>query len=145
MWTANSFLEYSKLQRKKFKKDFPTSDKPKKLFKKRYENCPVDEYIFTSNNWNNTDLLRSFIVENMEEKSIDYLTCGKNDNVTIYFSSKDDVKHAAIILKNDFFDYDFYEIDWYKYRGRTDSITKNSYPILLDGYVNLLNLIGVKV
>jgi len=142
-WTCESFLKYSKEKRNDFKKNYPTSDKPKKLFKllgsckKNYE-----DYIFSEKNWNDTDILREYIEEKMESTGCRYITSyHKGTYAYIFFTCADDIKHATIVVMKSRL-HDTYEISWYKNRGRTSSITKNGRLISLPDYVGLLNIIN---
>ena len=67
MWSKEKYLEYTKERINKFVIDYPTSDKPKLLFKYvEYE----DDYIFNENNWNGCDLLRGFLLTKLYDNGV---------------------------------------------------------------------------
>lgn len=139
MWTCKSFLLYSKGYRKEFKKNNINGSKPKKLFKplSKYEKENYEDYVFQSDNWNDADLVRQYIQENLIDKNLNAI---EKNNLAIYYTFDEDTRRTTIIKKNEF-SHDAYEIGWYKNRGATNYITKNNNSICLDEYVELLNLL----
>lgn len=147
-WTAKKFLKYSKEYRKKFNDSNPGGSKSKKLFKpiERWGNKDdMESYIFQKDNWNDADLLRSYIHNELEGKGI----CKKDKELDggqkayIFFSSCDDSKKATIIIFGNY-QHDTYEIYWYKNRGNTENIMKNGQEIFLTEYVTLLNILDIE-
>lgn len=141
MWTEKMYLIYAKRKRKEFKQKYPNSSKPRKLFRK----IGKKEYIFSNDNWNDSDLVRDFIVHNMEEKGNRKIVEEKNGiSFYIFFSIENDVRYASIIVYDEENSHDNYQFIWYKHRGQTDSILKNGRPIFLEEYVKLMNLLEIK-
>lgn len=139
MWTCESFLQYSKGHRKNFKEINKNGSKPKKLFKpisKIYKNN-LEDYFFQYHNWNDADLLRDYIQNNLIDKDLNIL---KYNDLTIYYCFDNDIRRATIIHDKKYI-HDTYEIGWYKNRGTTSYITKNNSVIHLNEYVELLNLL----
>ena len=143
-WTSKNYLELAKKHENEFKKNFPTSDKPKSLFVKNKSNN-IDYYIFSADNWNGYDPLREFVYENFEEKGKerDSITTKNNEVLEIFFSNSYDSKKCIFIFKNENESYQTIEVSWYKHRGRTERIYCNSNPIILMDYIYLLNLLNI--
>ena len=88
---------------------------------------------FNTDNWNGGDILRHFLVDHFwEDLNLDgyemryYLI---NDQTTVFILG----------------DSEFYEISWYKSRGRTEKINKNGMSIDLEDYLELCNKLGVEL
>lgn len=76
-WTCENFLEFSKIHRKQFKKENTNGSKPKKLFKPFGNKSDMDSYIFSSENWNDSDFLREYIVNKCENDGKHHITIKK--------------------------------------------------------------------
>lgn len=89
------------------------------------------EWVFNPRNWNGGDILRRGLMkifdlgESIDGYEIKYFI--HSDQTTIFI----------------FTDTDWYEISWYKSRGRTDSIKKNGDPIYIDEYIDLCNALNI--
>ena len=141
MWSKEKYLEYTKERINKFVIDYPTSDKPKLLFKYvEYE----DDYIFNENNWNCCDLLRGFLLTKLYDNGVKLDLTINNIHLTADCCYDNDDWRGYILLESGVNYYDLYTITWYKHRGRTESIMKNGEPITLTDYVMLLNLLSIE-
>lgn len=126
MITRNDYIEWYKNEKRKMLESCHYGSEPTFLFKP-LEYDP-DEWIFNPDNWNGGDILRRFLYY--------------NDNDITEFEIKyyfiDDQHTFFIFTRNN-----FYEITWYKSRGRTDSVKMNGEPISLDDYIDLCNKLNI--
>ena len=102
------------------------------LFKEDSDEFP-EFWEFNTDNWNGGDILRHFLVDhfwediNLDGYEVRYYLI--NDQTTVFILG----------------DSEFYEISWYKSRGRTEKINKNGMPIDLEDYLELCNKLGVEL
>lgn len=99
---------------------------PKFLFKLFY-----DDWIFNDDNWNGGDILRQGLLNILdEEKRV-------NSHEIKYYHY--DGQTTILILTSE----NWYEVSWYKNRGRTDIIRMNGEPIYLYDYIDLCNSLNI--
>lgn len=129
MITIDNYLEWYKTKKVDMLNSGHFRSEPKFLFKRFDDDS--DEWFFNPENWNGGDILRGGLLDILyEEKSIDSYEIKYfwHDNQTTFLIFKDN---------------DWYEISWYKSRGRTDTIKKNGEPIYLDDYIELCNALNI--
>ena len=129
MITSYEYIQWYEKEKKKMLDSGLYGSEPTFLFKPdKYD--PTD-WIFNHDNWNGGDILRHFLYDNFYEVTrvgsfeIKYYIVDDQTTIFIFDSSN------------------WYEISWYKSRGRTDIIKMNGDPIYLDDYVNLCNNLKV--
>ena len=83
MWTEEKFLETYKKFCKKWDETFPTSEKPKPLFK---------EGVFDQDNWNGCDLIRKYLCDYYYENNADDI-----NGIEIFVVYKNDEWDAVIL------------------------------------------------
>lgn len=127
MWTEEKFLETYKKFCKKWDETFPTSEKPKPLFK---------DGVFDQDNWNGCDLIRKYLCDYYYENNADTI-----NGIEIFVVYKNDEWDAVIL---DYDKHDIYHWRWYKSRGRTSEIMVNSDFITMDKYLYLMNKLGIE-
>lgn len=129
MITIDNYLEWYKAKKIDMLNSGNFRSEPTFLFK--ISDDDPSEWIFNLDNWNGGDILRGGLLDILyEEKSID-------SHEIKYFWHNDQT--TFLIFK----DNDWYEISWYKSRGRTDIIKKNGEPIYLDEYIDLCNALNI--
>lgn len=129
MITINDYLEWYKEKKIDMLNSGNFRSEPKFLFKRLDDD--TDEWIFDPGNWNGGDILRRGLLDILyEEKSI-------GSYEIKYFWHNEQT--TFLIFK----DNDWYEISWYKSRGRTDSIKKNGEPIYIGEYIDLCNALNI--
>jgi hypothetical protein len=131
MITISEYIEWYKKQKREMLESGSYGSEPKFLFKPLYPDDDPSEWRFDPDNWNGGDILRHYFYDNVyESTNIDLLEIKYywiNDQTTIFIFSPED----------------FYEISWYKNRGRTESIKMNGNPIYIDEYIDLCNKLNV--
>lgn len=130
MFTVKDYLDwYAKRKEKMVASGFYKSE-PTFLFTKDPDD-PDDYYQFTPDNWNGGDILRKFLLNNWfhDIHTTDY---------TIKYYWVDDQTTIYIFGENEWF-----EISWYKSRGRTERIKHNGQDIYIDDYIRLCNYLGI--
>lgn len=127
MITQKEYLDYFELEKERMMKSGHFSSEPTFLFK--YDPY-FEEFVFDPDNWNGCDVLRRYLYKNDYEISKFEIKCYFiNDSTYIFiFTPKS-----------------FYEISWYKSRGRTDYIRKDGDLITLDEYIEICNELNVKL
>mgnify|MGYP003300883697 CR=1 FL=1 len=129
MITINDYLEWYKEKKIDMLNSGNFRSEPKPLFIRL--DFYVDEWIFNPDNWNGGDILRHGLLNILDEgKSID------GYEIKYFWHNG---QTTFLIFK----DNDWYEISWYKSRGRTDTIKKNGEPIYLDEYIDLCNELNI--
>lgn len=107
------------------------ASEPTFLFSKEYAEDSDDWYMFNPHNWNGGDILRRWFVKywtpDLRLADYDIKYYWVDDQTTIY-----------IFGGNEWF-----EISWYKSRGRTERIKHNGQDIYIDEYVRLCNYLGI--
>ena len=106
----------------------PYYGSPIKLLFTSIEDEPSNNYEmweFTSENWNGGDVLRHLLLAHWGKRT---------PLVDIRYYIYNDQKYIFLFRNND-----FYEISWYKDRGRTEKIYMNGDPISLKDYITLYN------
>lgn len=127
MITKAQYLDYFKSQKKRMLESGFFGSTPEPLF--RY-NEDFEEWLFNAANWNGCDILRRYLYNGYSQKSgIEIKEYVISDQTYIFIFTSDS----------------FYEISWYKSRGKTDYIRKDGYPINLDEYLDICNKLGVKL
>ena len=99
----------------------------KPLFKVEEEDKVEDPewWIFDEENWNGGDILRHLLV-NHPNRLV--------PSIIWFYYICDGQTYIFLFKENS-----FYEISWYKDRGRTEKILMNGSPITLLDYINLYN------
>lgn len=131
MFTIKDYLDwYAKRKEEMVASGFYKSE-PTFLFKKDCMEDSDDWYRFDPDNWNGGDILRRWLVEHwtpdlcLADYEIKYYWV--DDQTTIYILGE----------------YEWFEISWYKSRGRTETIMHNGHDIYIDDYVRLCNYLGI--
>ena len=128
MITIDNYLAWYRAKKIEMIKSGNFASEPKCLFKL---DDFGEEWIFNPDNWNGGDILRHGL--------LDILYDGKSiESHEIKYFCHDDITTIFIFKDND-----FYEISWYKQRGRTYIIKKNGEPIYLDEYIELCNELNI--
>lgn len=89
----------------------------------------LQDWEFCPENWCGGDIVRNYIYEHLETLQLPGYDCRWyhiDDEWRVFFFS----------------DSHFYEIGWYKSRGRTDFIRKDGNPITMGEYVDLYNALA---
>ena len=84
-----------------------------------------DFWEFTSDNWNGYDILRHILTEHWGDST---------QEIDLKYFIFNDQKYIFAFWRGS-----FYEISWYKDRGRTEKIFRNGEPISLFDYLVLYN------
>jgi hypothetical protein len=129
MITINEYIEWYKKEKREMLDSGHFRSEPKFLFKRLYDD--TDEWIFNPDNWNGGDILRHGLLDILDHDKTDGLP-------EIKYFRHDDQTTFLVFVKAD-----WYEISWYKSRGRTDHIKKNGEPINLEDYIELCNLLNL--
>ena len=87
-------------------------------------------YEFNRDNWNGGDILRRYLYSNWGEISV--------EGFDIKWYHVDDSWYVFLFTESS-----FYEISWYKSRGRTDRILKDGCLIDLEDYIELCNELSI--
>lgn len=130
MITITEYIQWYGERKKEMIASGRYASEPTFLFKQVDEEDPT-EWIFNLDNWNGGDILRHFFRDDYSKLSdelpyeIKYYVYEGQTTIFI-FTPKD-----------------WYEISWYKSRGRTDIVKKNGERIYLDEYIELCNLLNV--
>lgn len=128
MITVKDYLEWYENQKMYMILSGNFGSIPRFLFKQIED---TDDWIFNPDNWNGGDILRHGLLY--------FIYDGKRiDSYEIKFFRHDDQTTVFIFSSSD-----WYEISWYKSRGRTDIIKMNGEPIYLDDYINLCNELNI--
>jgi hypothetical protein len=127
--TVKEYVDYARQYMKEFAASVHRGSEPKFLFKEVYDEC----WEFDPNNWNGCDVLRRFL-------SRDVIASAEVINgLLVMYRWIDDTTHFIIFDREG----NFYQVSWYKNRGRTEKIYMNDKPIEIDEYVELCNMLGV--
>lgn len=129
--TVNDYLTWAEKERNRKISSGYYAGTPTPLFvKDSYEYGP-DAWGFNPDNWNGGDILRRWFVDVWKPDILlaDYI---------IRYYRVDNQTTIYILGKNEWF-----EISWYKNRGRTESIKRNGQYIDLDDYIRLCNYLGI--
>lgn len=132
MITTIDYLSWFDNKKKEMIASGRYGSEPDFLFKEDSDEFP-ERWGFNTNNWNGGDILRRFLIDHFWEDL--HL---KGYNVTYYLIDN----QTTIFMLGDS---EFYEISWYKSRGRTEKINKNGMPIDLEDYLDLCNKLGVEL
>lgn len=124
MITVNAYIKWYKNEKKKMLDSGRYGSEPIFLFKLDDWDRP-----FNPDNWNGGDILRHFLYNN------DFAYIGSFE---IKYYVVDDQTTIFLFASNK-----WYEISWYKSRGRTDIIKMNGEPICLDDYIKLCNELNI--
>lgn len=103
---------------------------PTPLFLKETDD-PEEYWVFNRDNWNGGDILRKWFYNDWNQK-IHF-----HDYIIKYYWI-DDQTTIYILGENE-----WYEISWYKNRGRTEEIKRNGHDIELGEYIDLCNYLGI--
>lgn len=130
--TVNEYIAWSEKYRSRLIESGYFRSKPEPLFIRDHFDDYYPAYLeFNPDNWNGGDILRKWLVEvwtpDLQLKDYQIKYYWVDDQTTIY-----------ILGENEWF-----EISWYKNRGRTESIKLNGRYIDLDDYVRLCTYIGI--
>lgn len=131
MITSNDYIQWYKNEKRKMLDSGIYKSEPTFLFKP-LEYDPT-EWIFNPDNWNGGDILRHFLYDNFYE-----LTQITSFEIKPYIY-EDQTTIFIFTAKN------WYEISWYKSRGRTDIIKMNGDPIYLEDYIDLCNALNITI
>lgn len=129
--TAKLFLECAKQHKLKLEAAGLYKSEIKELFLPPEDESFIDDftyYEFNPENWNAFNPLRKLLYDKWDEIKI--------PNYEVRFYIYDNQKYIFI-----FGDRDFYEISWYKDRGKTEKINMNGEPINLSDYLDLFTVI----
>lgn len=129
MFTTHDYKLWYNKEKKKMLESGIFKSEPTFLFKPT--TYDPEEWVFNPDNWNGGDILRHFLYNNVYETE-------EIERFEIKYYVIDDQTTVLILSPTE-----WYEISWYKSRGRTDTIYKNGSFIFLDEYVELCNLLGV--
>lgn len=129
MITSNDYIQWYKKEKEKMLDSGRYGSEPTFLFNRI--DAESDDWIFNINNWNGGDILRHFLYDNLYE-----LTRIASFEIKYYVI--DDQTTIFIFTPTN-----WYEISWYKSRGRTDIIKMNGEPIYLDDYIDLCNELNI--
>lgn len=130
--TVNDYLAWAEKERNRMVTGGHYASAPEPLFiKDTFEPGYPEYWEFNPDNWNGGDILRRWIVNSWEPsiRLADYAVMYYwiDDYTTVYFLGKNE----------------WFEIRWYKNRGRTESIRYNGRYIDLDDYIRLCNYLGL--
>lgn len=128
MITITEYIEWYENEKKRMLISGQYKSMPTFLFKQMDDS---DDWIFNPDNWNGGDILRHgllYILYNEKHINSYEIKFFQHDNQTTIF----------IFTSNE-----WYEINWYKSRGRTDIIKKNGETIYLDEYIDLCNALNI--
>ena len=128
--TVKEYVDYANERIKKFVASGHCGSEPKFLFKQVYDD---DYWEFDPNNWNGCDVLRRFLSDNLTGSA------QVINGLLVMYRWIDDTSHFIIFDREG----NFYQVSWYKDRGRTEKIYMNDRPIGMDEYVELCNMLGV--
>lgn len=126
MITSNDYIRWYKNEKKKMLDSGRYRSEPTFLFRLDDWDRP-----FNPDNWNGGDILRHFLYDNFYEVT-------QIGPFEIKYYIIDDQTTVFIFTPKN-----FYEISWYKNRGRTDIIKMNGEPICLDDYIDLCNALNI--
>lgn len=152
IWSLEDYVKYEEEHIKKFDEENPNGSPAKPLFVPCGNKEDFESYAFSRDNWNGADVLRDYIYKSFELESCTHeqkfsmvLNDGHYDvaSINMFFCINEDARHALIVVSVEG-RFDSYDIQWYKHRGRTDSITKNGYPVELEDYIYLLNILNIE-
>ena len=128
MITKKDYIEWYENEKRKMINSGRYKTSPRFLFSHEY-----DDWMFNKFNWNGGDILRNFLIDNLDElnniKVLDIKYYYHEDQTTIFMFTSEK----------------WYEISWYKDRGRTDIIKMNGKPIYLEDYIDLCNLLNINL
>lgn len=127
MITKQQYIDYADSERKRMTESGCFASTPEFLF---VWDEDLSDWIVNPNNWNGCDILRRYLYS--EPQSI--------PGIDIKEYVIDDQTHIFIFTSGS-----FYEISWYKCRGKTDYIRKDGEPITMDEYLDICNRLGVKL
>lgn len=128
MITKKDYIEWYENEKRKMINAGRYKSNPRFLFRHEF-----NDWIFNKFNWNGGDILRNFLIDNLDElnniKVLDIKYYYHEDQTTIFMFASEK----------------WYEISWYKDRGRTDIIKMNGKPIYLEDYIDLCNLLNINL
>ena len=127
MITCKQYIEWCKREKERLMSTGLFKSEITPLFKESDE--PMYNWEFNEDNWNGGDIVRRYLYDNLYDIRI--------KGYEFYAYCAEDEWFLFILGRHD-----FYTVNWYKQRGRTQSITKSGQPITLGEYVELFNLIA---
>ena len=127
MITKQQYIDYFTAERERMMKSGYFTSVPEFLF---VQDEDLSDWIFNHNNWNGCDILRRYLYN--EPQPI--------QGIDIKEYRVDDTTYIFIFTSSS-----FYEIAWYKSRGKTDYIRKDGETITMDEYLDICNMLGVKL
>jgi len=130
--TVKDYLTWYEKEKERMIASGHYGSKPRPLFLKELDD-PEEYWVFNRDNWNGGDILRRWFYRywSPDITLADYI---------IKYYWIDDQTTIYILGENE-----WYEISWYKDRGKTEKIERNGHSIELGEYINLCNYLGIKL
>ena len=123
MLTAEQYIEWYKKDKRRMIESGHYGSEPTFLF---VESEFHETMIFNPENWCGGDILRRYFYLNWDELNV------KDWDIKWFIV---DGQSYVFLFHEDH----FYELSWYKSRGRTDYVKKDGNPIEIEDYIELCN------